>query len=439
MNPRPFSLPLSREQFAAATRAGLGRALMHVAQHGAEGVDDLIVDCCLRDPTFDPQCECARGPWIGEIAVAAGLGDIVAEKVAAALRRGPDDACAGPGYLCGVALSLARRGHDVARAALYEGLKPDDDQLAFFAADEIVELDGIAGLLHVAEQIGAWLSANPGSQLHCSPLDSFVGRFTRNEAELALAAAVESRTPVRAYLDHLKEAEARRASPGDQRAARAAELRGMSVDDVVRGIESAALRRVPIGWVRQAPVDALREFAERMHCEQDPSRLGCYLRAFAHRAVPDLDARLLRLADHADSAVRSAAHRALALYRDRQVRALALRRARAGRHREHELQLFLNNRIPGDWARLRTWLRWPTDENDIHWALMDLLDVFQSDPTDEAVEPLLIVSERTPCSACRSHAVERLVKLHRAPDWLIEECRFDVDERTRTAVGTAAF
>ena len=82
--PGPFSLPLDREQFRAASKKGHGRALMHVSRYGASGVEDVIVDACVHDKTFDPQCEWGRAEWMLRIVGAAGMS---AEAIAGQIRR----------------------------------------------------------------------------------------------------------------------------------------------------------------------------------------------------------------------------------------------------------------------------------------------------------------------------------------------------------------
>ena len=49
--------PLTKEAFAAAIRAGLGRAYLHIHQFGLSGVADLVLAACLQDQSYDPHVE----------------------------------------------------------------------------------------------------------------------------------------------------------------------------------------------------------------------------------------------------------------------------------------------------------------------------------------------------------------------------------------------
>lgn len=57
-------MPLSRVEFASALRKGLGRAWLQVASFGLDNVVDLVLDACLRDQSYDPQCESSRAGWL---------------------------------------------------------------------------------------------------------------------------------------------------------------------------------------------------------------------------------------------------------------------------------------------------------------------------------------------------------------------------------------
>ena len=115
---------------------------------------------------------------------------------------------------------------------------------------------------------------------------------------------------------------------------------------------------------------------------------------------------------------------------------LAQSRARAGRNSEGELRLFRNNYEAGDWDVIMEALQMPDDRDALHSLLSDVLDVFECNAeSTDLPAPLMLVYEHSPCSNCRRRAVKTLLRANQAPEWVIEECRFDVDEDLRKAVG----
>lgn len=443
---RPFSLPLGREQFAAALRKGLGRALMHVRQCGVTGFEELILDACARNLVFDPQCEQERSPWLLELAGACGLEAAAGNRVVAALRSSAADPASWDAHqLRRLALLLAGRGREDARAALYGALRPSDDTADFFAVEEIIELDGADGLVHVARRSGEWIATDATREFDDSALRFYDERYGRGSAERLLESLEERDERIALYLSHVREPpdeELEATGPDsldatDDEVSYADLVRKASAEEMIRDSGSAApwIRRFSSRrWGRYADESSLRTVAEHLFTVSDAEQLVRLLAVFQRRALAEFDARFLAYVDHPVADVRWMTNCVLSNYAHEEVRALALERARAGRQSEGELRLFARNYRPGDWAIIRDGLRWPSDDDELHRILQDLLDVFESNPLDEAREPLRLVYELTPCTICRGGAVRLLVRNGWAPAWMIEECRFDADGQTRELV-----
>ena len=450
---RPFSLPLGRDDLETALRKGHGRALLHVRHHGATGIDDLIVDACLHDKTFDPQCEGDRTRWMIEIMDAASLEDVVCEKIVDSIRVGGENFW-DTNHLCRIAVIFARRGHSAARSALYAALHKNEDSADLIAAEEIIELDGAEGLLFVSERIGEWLAGDLEMAVGDAPLLWYDEHKGRGSAERVLMLAAKQNDRIAAYLKHIcsqRDGTCDSVDQGRRRdhskpdilrfGARGRSsfepVYGMSPDELIHFVEAGTpgfAKYALSGWGRRATEDALRQVVDRMFRESNPDRLARFLGIFQRRSLPEFDSRLLRFAEHPDHDVRWVTISVLANHQHPDVRALAQDRVRAGCHNDGELRLFCKNFEQGDWSLIRSSLRWPADENELHRMLDDLLEVFENEPGEESREALLLVYEHSPCSRCRGVAVKALCKRKRAPDWLLEECRFDADEEIRSSV-----
>ena len=55
---------LEREAIAKALHQGLGRAFLHVREHGLSGVEDVVLDACLHDRRYHSQYEPSRAAWL---------------------------------------------------------------------------------------------------------------------------------------------------------------------------------------------------------------------------------------------------------------------------------------------------------------------------------------------------------------------------------------
>ena len=55
---------LSTSEFSIALKRGQGRALLHIHQFGLDEVADILLESCLKNPSYDPPCEPSRAKWL---------------------------------------------------------------------------------------------------------------------------------------------------------------------------------------------------------------------------------------------------------------------------------------------------------------------------------------------------------------------------------------
>jgi hypothetical protein len=58
---------LSLTDFTRALKNGHGSALRQAHAHGLEGLEEAVLNACLENQAYDPQCEGARGTWMFEL------------------------------------------------------------------------------------------------------------------------------------------------------------------------------------------------------------------------------------------------------------------------------------------------------------------------------------------------------------------------------------
>jgi hypothetical protein len=164
------------------------------------------------------------------------------------------------------------------------------------------------------------------------------------------------------------------------------------------------------------------------------------LLVFRRGTLPRLDPPLLDWARSADADLRAAAIAALSRLQDPRIRTLARAKLTAGEllgaDRE-VLKLFLLNHEGGDAARIaRALADLPAPEpDDAHSLGFSLVDLVEEDPDPAWAEALEWVYEHTPCTRCRSKAVEFLIQADRLTPEQRFECHFDACEEIRELVG----
>jgi len=436
MTLQPFRLPLNPAQFASALQKGQGRALVHSRQFGLDGNESAVLNACLHNQAYDPQCEGDRADWLLEFASAdETTGHIVSELID---RLGEStDEFWDASLRCKLALRLAQRGHARARDILYGALRKWPNTADIIGEQEIIELDGAEGLLRVAEFHGSLIRQHLESSSDENPLLCFDETHGEGTGRQLLQSAATHSPLIAQYLDHL---DARETATGEGYSGLSERIHKISAEDVIHEIETEDPEHNPFWfstWGRRAPESELLTVFEAMLLQSDTGRLCKYLRVFQGRALSVFDRRLLHYSDHPEAAVREIANCALSNYRHADVRALAIQRLTAGTISRKELVLLKANYEMGDAGLIEPLMVPPDDREQLHQLTFDLADLYKSNQVPESRNAMLFVYETSPCSNCRHKAVAILAATRQLPGWVRDECNYDSSDEIRALANTA--
>jgi hypothetical protein len=402
-------------EFERILAIGLGRAVLHLRAHDSAPYREAVLHACLHDTTYDRQVEGGREQYLFDVIQATGEPGFYRTRLLAAETKLSDD------YDGAQILALLRlfaaQGDAEARRCLYDTFAANANTDVPDGSADIVELDGLSGLLAIADRI----VIDPDDSWYAGYLINLAAEQTGEvETRAALAAAAEHQPGIAAFLALAWADEERyrnrksRAEVPDYEAIRARMRLGE------REARSLLLR-----WGRQATDDQLARAAVDLLAEEDPECLHTYLRLFADRRFPLAIARLLALTGDADTRIAYAAVRALANIEDAQVRALGLDLLASGRG--DGARLLAANFREGDFALIENYLTTWKGRDELHDLGFGLWDIVDQHPGREATDALLAQYERGPCSLCRVAAVRQLQALGPLPGWLVAECQHDAN------------
>ena len=415
-----------------ALAKGLGRALLDTRNAGRLIDEEAVLDACLHNRSYDPQCEDSRAPWLLEILEAAGELERLREPILRALSDPRDDwDCV---QLCDWAEIFARRGSETARQFLYGIVQnPEIRSHSSMGYKQLIRTDGVKGFLHCAEHLGQIirLGEEPWETL-------FVAREAEEHCGVdavasALSSGASANGDTRIYFDALMKERQRSETP-PKGLSRADKMRTIPLAEVRESIENPNpdLNGYYLSvWGRYAAKEDLDPLAASLFEENDPVKITRYLRVFSRRSLPDFDHRLIGLAAHKDKQVRFWAMRALSANTHPAVRNYALTKMQAGPVEDETISLLIQNYREGDHKFIEMALKVIEDRDKMHRVCWGIQDVFRANKTTDGTASLLFSYEANPCSLCRSKDVELLLELNRAPEWLIEECAFDANLGTR--------
>lgn len=427
----PPTYPLAPGVFKLALRTGHGRVKQHVDAYGAGGLEEAILQACVSCLTYDPQCEADRSPWLFSILEQAQLTGAALKALERALVQPSNDSCHDMGQWSSLLKEMAASGSAQARDLLYASLRRVPHTSDVVGAEQIVALDGVAGLIHVARQFGRWLQADPDLWIS----DDLIAQADPSNEARSAHEALQNRAQYDAEVATFLSA-VRRVRETPTIARSRSDRFSLSGDQVVTLIEGNP--RDPCHWLRQWGAEANSDEREAVFAalvaSNEPEQVKRLFRAFTKADLPRFEPHLLRWLDSADAQLRWAAVAALAHVRHADVREASLKLI-VEDNLASGARLLINNFEPGDLHRCSTQLKPLADPDDVHHLVQELLKLCQAHPGAEALDCLLYVYEHSPCSTCRQRAVQELVESSIAPAWVLSEAASDADPETRALVG----
>ncbi len=410
--------------FAHWLRIGLGRPILHLRRNDSRPYRETILDACLHDTVYDRQCEGSRAPYLFDVIAATGEPDYYRDHLLAASAPETLDGDDGEQILALLGL-FAAQGDTEARAQLYRVFDTNIASERPDAATEIVEVDGVVGLLAIAGRLS--FDADDDWEAYCFIRDASK-RSGDEETWAALhnaAANDPTLTDFVALAQRGREQDENRmlvdweTEPTvDYATLRARFLAG----------DQSALRQLR-RWTRTAPDDQLRLAAADLLTEDNPTRLKVYLSLFTKRQFPLDHTRLLTFARHPDRRIAGLSRTTLANLTHPDIRTLGLALLSEGDG--GGARLLANNYQDGDFALIeRLLLAW-TDRDEIHSLGYGLRDMAETQRRPESIGALSAAYERGPCSLCREHTVELLAAVQTLPTRLVAECQHDANKRLR--------
>lgn len=410
--------------------------MLHAIQFGIGDLDDLILDACLHNQSYDAQIESSRASWLLQMFRDSMWYEEISESILERLRVETEswDLV----QLCNLAKEMAANGNIKAKEVLKErafeiaSLPSSDD---WMGAVLWVELEGIPGFLDLARIYGKRLLVDP---------DDFVpDGFSQKEYRNALLQSAKNEKEIEAYLNYL---EARgvfdpRPSKADRDAARKIRdeefRREYSLERILQDAKEKK-GEFPgryLSFGRHATPEELGVIYEHLLIETDPAVTLRLLWVFRRAPLPRLDKRIFVWANGRNKKIRTAAINALTQISDPKIHALALSKLKSGKilgADNNSIELFLKNFEEQDIDEITKALvlsKPTTDE--AHGLGYGILQLAEKQQSIKLTDALKWVYENTPCTHCRFKAIQQLEKWRKLSEEMLYECQFDAEEDTR--------
>lgn len=413
-----------RQQFFSSLKRGTGEAYLLMLANPDVDFSNYIIKGALTDFANDPQCEGGRAEYIYRFIKKAKQKEQIISAVLSALLVKKEDFW-GLWQMCDLAVLFFRDGYEEARAALYTRFKLNEvEGYEFCGRQQLIEIDGLKGLLTVAETMGKFI-------LEDNDWDDgwYVDRFQEENKTIDVYAALKKagrknkfinafyKSVLEHKIDLNKEPKRERFSY-----------------ELARQIIEAG-KFAPFAYrARQLSEEEFERLAYDFINEKRKSKQEPYLPLFTKRKYPlDIQPLLDIVSGKKPMKKRVVdfAAEALSLFKRKDIRQLALDKLATTKSPDIYLSLLINNYKRGDHKLLSEIAGRSDNENYIHGVAHNFLSIYEANRTPECKTPLEIMYDKLNCGICRERIVQLLVDNNVLSEQIRQELRYDCNADIR--------
>ncbi|WP_018610333.1 hypothetical protein [Uliginosibacterium gangwonense] len=438
----PEQTPLAREQFSIALESGRGAALQHALHHSIEGFEDLVLNACLNNLSFDPQCEGHRADWLYRILKQSSRYAYFSNRIVKALQIASDEHYLD--QICEIAARMAGDGDVKAESALRQFVWNQNfvtEQLPD-GAHAICMVDGLEAVVEIARRTGSALKSGEISSFWWSLDDLIEDAGNLDKSLMSLQELSKRDADIAAFVENVVKKIAEREMEAnitlEQRNVRYQEyrerfLRECTVEKVLSSAGSAEQTK----WFynkfgRYAEDKDLELILKRLEDEVD-LEISLRLMWVFRKANPSyIPGRVWLLAQHPDKRLQCAATELLANFCDAEVGALGraqLKDSKSLADNPALIKLFIKNYQLGDEnLMISALLDACVDEDIAHQLALCALDVCESNRSTNLQVIANWIYQTCPCTICRRGAVAWLIKTGSIQPHVLDEYQYDADD-----------
>ncbi|WP_195268857.1 hypothetical protein [Eubacterium sp. 1001713B170207_170306_E7] len=444
---------MTKSDFKYAMQRGLGSCALAIqSASDMEQYRDIILWGCLRNLSFDTQCEGTRARYLYELAAHYDNEAYFVEPVVAAFKKIRSTNGWGKWrftHYCEILLCFAQAGNAEARAALYEkynvlyqkllrahnGSRASWSLAWDFEALCIVltSLDGIDRYLSTASDIGALFKKSRFTvdDFWCF-IDNGKSEFGEKRICKNLLKAAEDSETLACFCDQIREQERvnreRRPVP-TQMADTADEL----LEKAATGELSIAKR---VQFRRAASDEEKKKLAEHILACDQPSVKAVLLSTFFGIDFPGPCEAIIADVCSENPQLQEAALKVLETCRDEAVRILALKLLSEKVHTANAICMLITNYCKNDKnALLKALYRLPVTYSNVsgwHGITRHILWAFEQGVCRVYPRELLdYIYRNSLCSGCREEAVKQLIRQKWLTSEIMNECHYDSNAHIR--------
>jgi hypothetical protein len=413
-----------KRQFLNSLKRGTGEAYLIVKDNPKIDFSNQIIKGALNIYAYDGQCEGNRANYIFDIISISKQKDKIRKAVLQGLETEQDDTW-NLTHLFALTKLYAQQNDEEAKQAIYDRfLNNSIEGSDWVGYSEILELDGLQGLLFIAEKFGKHIDQNPDDYQD----DWIISYFQEKNQDLKvneeLKKTAKANKYIRLYLDNLKRTKASQ------------EKHKTEFTEYIDIIDEVLNSKPFISFSRKRNLtdEEINQVAKRLLNETDKSNIEKFLDIFDFYKFPfdsDLILNFAKQKKNSKNSIVDNAIDALKHLKSKSIREFALDKIQNCKNPINYLEILISNYQNGDFNILYDIANKTNDEHKIEQLARIFTDIYEANNTQECKVPLEILYDKMNCGIHRNGILKILLKNNVLSEKIKEEIKFDSDLETR--------
>lgn len=409
-----------RRQFLSAIKRGTGEAFLIVREHPEIDFTNEIKLGALRNFAYDGQCEPERASYIFGLMQHCSRSEAIKNAVIDALATENSDTWTLT-HLFAITKLFAAAGDTSAHEAIYRRFMNNPIEGSDWVGyQEILEVDGLNGLIYIAEAYGKMLETKPGSWTddmivkHYQTINPGIDVWEQLEKES------KQNSHILSFLAHIKDSAEAVALPATQQP---------NYADITEEIVSTPF--FSIKRIAMLTENELQIIATRFENEKNYTRKERLLSIFRQHPYPLNSDYILNIVITKTGRLRDCAIEALSKLESNNIRTYAINQLKSGKQPELYAGILAANFREGDETLLSAIATRIRSDHKIESLTQAYIDIFKRNRSERSSEPLSILYRKTRCGICRHSIVKLMIENNCLPEQIKKEIVFDCNEKTR--------
>lgn len=385
---------------------------------------NYVVKGALKNYAFDGQSESSRAQYIFDLYSLSDKKDRIRKAILKGLANEQEDTWSLT-HLFDLAKLFAQQGDQEMKNAIYDRFcnKPIEGS-DWVGYSEILELDGLQGLIYIAEKFGKFIEQNPDDWQDDWILRYFQEENPDLEVTKVLDNLAKENKHIRIYLDNIK-----RTKENQEKHKTKPIIYKDIIDEVLNSKSYLSFKRR-----HDLTESEIKIIAQRLVKEKDKKAQEKLLFVFTYYKFPLDSDFILNLAQKKPdykSRINEFAISSLKFLESDKIRQFALDKIDKSKKKYQFVEILTSNYRTADYKILMDIVQKSKSEHIIENLARSYVDIFEANKTKECREPLEALYNKMNCGIHRNDIVRLLLENNVISDKIKNEINFDSDIKTR--------